>query len=105
MAARLDTSSLRAWNANKPRRSDVAAAVSRIMAGVPAQWRGAMRHLGELRKDAPEWLACADALDTMRDFEQRHGNAISWAMGEPEICALADRLAGEAGELDAIMQG
>lgn len=105
MAARLDTSSIRAWNSNKPRRSDVAAQVRRIMDGAPAQWRGAMAHLGELRADAPEWLACADAIERLSDFERRHGEAKTWAMGEAEICALADRLAGEGGELDAIMQG
>lgn len=100
----LDTSSLRAWRASKPTARDVAGAVRQLLDGVPRQWHGAMRHLGELRQDAPEWLACLDALDGLRAFERAHGDAARWNMDDASICALADRLAGEAGELDAIMQ-
>ena len=77
-ATRLDTSDLRAWRATKPQTRDVSRAVSQVLAGVPRQWHGAMRHLGDVRKDAPEWLACLDALDTLRAFEQAHGDASRW---------------------------
>lgn len=102
---KLDTSSLRAWRVSKPNESDVQRAVRQVLVGVPRQWRGAMKHLGDIRKDAPEWLACLDALDSLREFEQAHGDASRWNMADADICALADKLAGEAGELDAIMQG
>lgn len=100
----LDTSSLRAWRESKPTGRDVEGAVRRLLAGVPRQWHGAMQHLGDLRNDAPEWLACLDALDELRAFERAHGDAARWNMDDEAICALADKLAGEAGELDAIMQ-
>ena len=100
----LDTSSLRAWRRSKPRQRDVTRAVAQVLAGVPRQWHGAMRHLGDMRRDAPEWLACVEALDALRAFEQAHGDASRWNMADADICALADKLAGEAGELDAIMQ-
>ena len=103
-AADLDTSSLRAWRRSKPRQRDVTRAVAQVLAGVPRQWHGAMRHLGDMRRDAPEWLACVEALDALREFERAHGDASRWNMADADICALADKLAGEAGELDAIMQ-
>ena len=74
-ARQLDTSSLRAWRTSKPRERDVQRAVRQVLAGVPRQWRGAMKHLGDVRKDAPEWLACLDALDSLREFERAHGDA------------------------------
>ncbi len=104
-APTLDTSSLRAWRATKPRPHDVQRAVREVLAGAPRQWHGAMRHLGALRQDAPEWAACLDALRNLRAFEDAHGNATRWNMGDADICALADRLAGEAAELDAIEVG
>ncbi len=103
-SAALDTSSLRAWRRSKPRERDVKRAVAQVLAGVPRQWHGAMRHLGDMRRDAPEWLACVEALDALREFERAHGDASRWNMADADICALADKLAGEAGELDAIMQ-
>lgn len=101
-APTLDTSSLKAWRASKPRPHDVQRAVRQVLDGAPKQWHGAMRNLGALRQDAPEWAACLDALRNLRDFEAAHGNASRWNMSDGEICALADRLAGEAAELDAI---
>lgn len=101
-APTLDTSSLKAWRASKPRPHDVNRAVRQVIDGAPKQWHGAMRNLGALRQDAPEWAACLDALRNLREFEAAHGNASRWNIGDAEICALADRLAGEAAELDAI---
>ena len=101
----LDTSSLSEWRRSKPQPRDVARAVAGLLRSVPRQWTGAMRHLGAIRNDAPQWLACLEALDGLRAFENEHGQAQRWNMGDAEICALADKLAGEAGELDAIEQG
>ena len=97
----IDTRSMRAWNASKPRARDVRRAVLEVLSGVPAQWHPAMQHLGEIRKDAPEWLACLEALDDLRAFEDAHGNAARWNLSDSDVCALADKLAGEAAELDA----
>lgn len=104
-AATLNTDNLRAWNASKPGAGDVARAVREVLTGAPRQWHGAMRHLGAIRKDAPGWLACLEALDTLREFEQAHGNAARWNLSDADVCALADKLAGEAAELDAIEVG
>lgn len=100
-AAGIDTGSLRAWNASKPRPRDVQRAVRELLAGVPAQWHPAMRHLGAIRRDAPDWLACLDALDALRAFEHAHGHATRWNLSDSDVCTLADKLAGEAAELDA----
>lgn len=103
-ASGLDTSSLRAWRATKPRVRDVGRAVRDLLSGVPMQWHPAMRHLGAIRADAPEWLACLDALGELRQFESTHGNASRWNLSDADVCTLADQLAGEAAELDAYEQ-
>lgn len=105
MLAYCDTSTLESWRATKAHRSDVARELARIRAGVPDQWHRAMLHLGTMRRDAPEWLSAVEALDTLRDFEQAHGDAVRWNLSDSDVCAMADKLAGEAAELDAIEQG
>lgn len=63
-----------------------------------------MRHLGELRQGAPSWLACLEALDAIRDFEESHGNATRWNLSDGDVRDMARRIASEAQELDAIEQ-
>jgi len=97
----INTASLDAWNKSKANAGDVRRAVRDLMNGVPMQWHPAMRHLGQIRGDAPDWARCLDALNELRAFEEAHGNAGRWNMADSDVCELADRLAGEAGELDA----
>lgn len=100
----LDTTSLRAWNRTKPRRRQVARAVRSLVAAVPAQWHDAIAHLSAMRRDAPEWLACAEALERIAAFDHDHGQAARWNMGDAEVCDLARRMAAEAQELDDLGQ-
>ena len=99
-----DTHNLRAWRQSRPHVADVARAVRQALGGVPVQWHSAMRHLGAMRQDAPGWLACLEALDTLRDFEEQHGNAARWNLSDAEVRELARRIASESQELDAIEQ-
>ena len=97
-----DTSSLRAWNASKPLVSDVTRAVRHALDGVPVQWRQEMEHLGDMRKDAPGWLACLEALETIKAFEDAHGNAAQWNLSDWDVRNMARRIADEAEELDGV---
>ena len=97
----INTKSLAAWNVTKATRGDVGRAVSELLASVPQQWHPAMRHIGQIRGDAPEWARCLDALNELREFENAHGQAQRWNMGDADVCELAERLAAEAAELDA----
>ncbi len=97
-----DTSSLRAWRASKPHVNDVTRAVRHALDGVPVQWHQAMAHLGEMRKDAPGWLACLEALDAIREFETAHGNAARWCLSDSDVRDMARRIADEAEELDGL---
>ena len=99
-----NTSSLHAWRASKPHVSDVARAVRHALDGAPSQWHREMQHLGDIRKDAPGWLACIEALETIKAFEENHGGAERWNLSDAEVRDMARKLASEAEELDAIEQ-
>lgn len=106
MAWQIDTKhGFHKWRASLPRKRHVARAAGELIEGAPVQWHGAMRHLADLRKDAPEWLACLEALERMDAFAQRYGGARQWNLNDAEICALAQQMADEAGELDACERG
>ena len=92
------------WRASLPRKRHVARAVRELTDGVPAQWRGAIGDLARLRGDAPEWVACLEALQRMDEFVQRYGDARRWNMDDASICDVAEKMAAEAQELDAVEQ-
>lgn len=98
----IDTSSLKAWSKSLPTPRDVTKAVSEAINAAPRQWREPMQTMGfdKLRSDAPEWVACLEALERLRAFEDAHGNARKWAMHDAEICDLADKLAAAAIQAD-----
>lgn len=105
MTVALDTSSLKAWRKTKPIARDVAAAVSKLFAGVPEQWHKAMRAMNLGAVKSAWWGDVCEALEGVGAFTARHGDAMHWNLSDDEICALAKQNATQAGELDASLIG
>lgn len=109
-ARTLPTASLKDWQRAKPAPWMVKRALDALMRAVPPQWcqpikaAGLGRLLGDANDPPPLWLQSWDAIQAIREFDERFGKASSWSLSDWEICAMAKRMVQEAQELDAAVQ-
>lgn len=116
IARKLPNASLAQWNAKKPTAHMARTHMERVIRCAPAGWQAAIRArfdtgrptFGAVQSDAeylatpPDWAVAWDLLQSIADFEDEFGAASLWNLDDYEICAMADKLAAEADELDAM---
>lgn len=80
-----------------------------MMQSIPGQWHEYVRamHLDRIGRGVEHsfWGHCCNALDKIAVFDKEYCGAVAWNLSDDEICALAEKLAMEAEELDAIHTG
>ena len=117
---KLPNGSLKEWNANKPTLRMARGHLERVIRCAPASWQAAVRErlaptappmlaaektVQEWLQEPPEWAQAWDMLQAIAQYEDRFGAAAMWNLDDHEICEMANKLAGEADELDALAIG